>query len=174
MAKKKVLNPELNPLLIAKVVVFISILVSPFINYTSLYFLDNLFIKAIFIIIIVYFCFIDFQLAILSTIALMILIINLNNNMLVLSNNKPKPEMFGPEETLDSYFPKPMAQQHKDSNTDAESVGTHNLSCNMSEQNDINDDMLSFFIDEKIKQYDIYISMMTNKDNLEKAQGSHL
>jgi hypothetical protein len=164
MAKRKsaAKNIMLDPILVVKGILVFFILISPFINYRFFLVANNIFIKVLLVVLIFAACFIDFQLALIATIAFMILIINLNNNIL----------MTAVDTFIDQYFEKPVTIPADVDQTQ----NLANVACraNQEKRNDINNDMLSFFIDDKIKPYEVFISMMTNEENLQKAQGDHL
>lgn len=141
-------------LLYFKLAVFVFILLSPVLNFQNLKFLDNVVVKVIFLAIILGFCFVDFQLALLATIAFLLLLINLNNVAL----SQP-------------------ARPHIDRFMDRESVGvpavdtSPNLACVNTVKSNINQDLFNLYIDDKIKPYEIFIKMMTDAQVIEKAQG---
>jgi hypothetical protein len=165
MAKKNVLTPE--PLLISKVLLFLFIIMSPFINFANLQFLNILPVKILAVIALLLVCFVDFQLALIGTIAFLVLIINLNNYMLV--DIKKTMDTFvnadNKNDELQSYFTKPTFNLPKDIDM------SKNFVCQNTNKNDMNQDMLTYYIDDKIKPYDVFISMLTNEENLNKAQG---
>jgi hypothetical protein len=51
---------------------------------------------------------------------------------------------------------------------------TQNIVCQNNRKNDINGDLITHYIDDKIKPYEVFIKMMTSDNALEKAQGDHL
>lgn len=148
-----------------KILLFLFIIVSPLVSlnkYVS--FLNHTISKIIMLAIIVGLCFIDFQLAILATIAFLILMIHLNKNI---SSMITKDAFMNSEKLLDMQFAPPMSVPP--SNT--------NLVCGGQQQQQeqrINKDMMSHFIDDKIKPYDMFISMMTDEQALARAQGELL
>jgi hypothetical protein len=66
----------------AKVAFFVYILISPFFNYTHVSFMNNMFIKILMLGIIIAASFVDLQLAIIMTLAFLVLIINLNKDVI--------------------------------------------------------------------------------------------
>lgn len=164
MAKK--FKPDV--VLISKVILFIFILLSPFIKFNTLTFLNNVIIKILLVITLLVLCFVDFQLALIATIAFLILVINMNNNMLI--DIKKKMDNFtnskeSDNEQLKSYFSTPSVNIPKDIDM------SKNFVCQSSVKNNMNNDMLTYYIDDKIKPYDVFISMLTNEQNINKAQG---
>lgn len=154
-----------NYLLFLKVVIFAFIILSPVINFEAVSWLNNVILKVVLLGIIVGLCFVDFQLALLTTIAFLILIINLNNNILNMSSQTKHIDNFTNTSQLDNQFSSPI-QISKDIDQ------TQNILCNNNKKSNINEDLISHYIDDKIKPYEVFISMMTNNDALEKAQGS--
>lgn len=160
-----------NYLLVLKVTIFTFIILSPMINFRTVQFLNNVVIKIAILGIVVGICFIDFQLALLTTIAFLILIINLNNNIL---------NMASQTKHIDNFYnyskqqpASPLDQQFANSITIPKEIDqTQNIVCQNSQKTNINEDLISHYIDDKIKPYEVFISMMTNEEVLEKAQGS--
>jgi hypothetical protein len=161
--KKK---PVEQIVLLLKVLLFTFIMLSPLMTVSKyLAFLNHSIAKVGLLAMICLFCFIDFQLALIATVAFLVLIINLNNNILV----KMQRDQFTDNKNslLDAQFAPPI--------TIPEVKMTTNIVCqNQQPRNDVNEDMLSHYIDDKIKPYDVFIRMMTNEDALGKAQGDHL
>lgn len=178
-------------ILVIKFILVFFIALSPFLSFQSFQFLNTLPVKLILLIVIVASCFIDFQLAIIATIAFLICIINMNTSMLNstytqtqqnqgqqddtkrqdnfenwVKTNLTQAQNLNEKDTisLDTYFSKPVKSDIKDV--------TKNLACKGQDVDPkVNESLMSRFIDEKIKPYDVYISMLTNKENLDKAQG---
>lgn len=152
--------------LLLKILLFTFILLSPLMTVSKhLAFLNHSIAKVSLLALICLFCFIDFQLALIATVAFLVLIINLNNNILV----KMQRDQFTDDSLLDAQFAPPI------SISTPEVTMTTNIVCqNQQPRNDVNEDMLSHYIDDKIKPYDVFIRMMTNEDALGKAQGDHL
>ena len=136
----------LDYLTILKIIVTLFIVASPFINYTPLQFFNLLGVKILLIVSIVLASFLDLQLAILMTLALLILIIHLN-----------KASIFGKKE----HFVLKNAElvtEFPDTCTDM----SH-------EPTEISKDLYSFYIDPKIKPYEMYIQALSPPDMVEKA-----
>jgi hypothetical protein len=164
MAKPKV-NQDVV-LLVVKAALFVFILASPFIDFKSFMFLNHTFVKIFLLVAIVIACFFDFQLALIATIAFMILIIHMNTNILM-KTTETKIDTFANHtlSVLDQQFGQPTKiPDHIDQ--------AQNIVCTNNQKNDMNEDLISHFIDDKIKPYDVYIQMMTSKDQLEKVQGA--
>lgn len=176
-------------LLILKVLLVICIAVSPFIKFTYIAFVDTLAFKIAFVILIICTCFVDFQLSLLLMIALLITIINIHASILrPLRRNTDQPMV--PEQTMVPLSVPDKSYENfdkKNENDDSLSVyfnrqdlpevqdASHNVVCaGNAPTSQINESMLSMFIDDKIKPYDVYISMMTSEEQLAKAQGSIL
>ncbi len=68
---------------------------------------------------------------------------------------------------LDAQFQAPL-QISKDIDQ------TQNIVCQNNNKNDINNDLITHYIDDKIKPYEVFIKMMTSDNALEKAQGDHM
>lgn len=155
-------------LLVFKLLLFIFIILSPVISFKGLLFLDNIIIKIILLAIIIGFCFIDFQLALIATIAFLILIINLNNNILMASQKRPH---------VDTYVNKdkqlsPLDLQFQPPVKIPEDIDqTQNIVCQNTIKTNVNEDLLGLYIDEKIKPYEVFIKMMTDDKALDKVQG---
>ena len=75
-------------LLFFKIFIFAYIVISPFINNSWLKFINYTPIKIILLIIIVLLSFIDLQLAVLSMIAFLIILVNLNKEDIISMNSK--------------------------------------------------------------------------------------
>lgn len=168
MVKRDLTTQIKNYSLVMKLVLFAFIILSPVIDFKNIQGMNNLIIKILLLAIIIGMCFVDFQLALIATIAFLILIINLNNNILNMSYNKQQIDNFyNGASPLDSHFSPPI-QIPKDVDQ------TQNIICQNSSKSDINKDIISHYIDDKIKPYEVFISMMTDKTALEKAQGADM
>lgn len=154
-----------NYSLVMKLALFTFIILSPVIEFKYIQGMNNLIIKILLLAIIIGMCFVDFQLALIATIAFLILIINLNNNILNMSYNNQQFDNFS--NPLDAHFSSPI-QIPKDVDQ------TQNIVCQNSSKTDINNDIISHYIDDKIKPYEVFISMMTSGTALEKAQGADM
>lgn len=168
MVKKiKQVDPK-GYILIVKFALFVFIILSPVVNFTYLETLNNIVVKILLLTFIIGMCFVDFQLALIATIAFLILIINLNNNILKMLPSKQVDKFSnGGESLLDQQFRAPV-QIPKDIDQ------TQNIVCQNNRKNDINGDLITHYIDDKIKPYEVFIKMMTSDNALEKAQGEHL
>ena len=174
VAKKNFLKLKNNPLdilIVIKIFLFLFIVLSPLMDLSKhMMFLNHTASKIILLSIICIMCFIDFQLAIIATIAFLVLMINLNKNISKMTNppiirdsyvNASQPSY------LDMQFAAPVKVDGIDS--------TKNTVCmNDKPQNEINQDIMARYIDDKIKPYDMFIKMMTTEDALDKAQGNRL
>lgn len=158
--------PPKEVMLFVKAVLVVYILASPLIDYKYLSFLNNVVVKVLLLAVIVAACFVDFQLALIATIAFLILSINLNNNILM-SLPQPKPH-------VEKFYnqPSPLDLQFASGvRIPPEVDQTQNLVCQNTSRSDINKDLLGLYIDDKVKPYDVFIKMMTNEEALSKAQG---
>lgn len=99
----------------------------------------------------------------------------LNMNQVVLT--KVKPELFSEDlkQNTQRVIPNddPIPNEQPLPNREESPILSNdlNLVCSSSIDNDINEDMMTYYIDEKIKPYDVFIKMMTNDDALRAAQG---
>lgn len=156
-----------------KVVCIILIAMSPFLPYASLPFLNNIVFKIACLFLILGVCFYDFQLALLITILFMLMVLNMNQVVLT----KVKPELFSEnlKQNTQRVIPNddPIPNEQPLPNREESPILSNdlNLVCSSSIDNDINEDMMTYYIDEKIKPYDVFIKMMTNDDALRAAQG---
>lgn len=164
MLNKK--NNITNLMMALKIILFMFILLSPLVNFQKhLSFMNSTVVKILLILVICIVCFIDFQLAILATIAFLILVISLNKNLSTMitkdsfMNNTPPSRNL-----LDDQFSPPMQTPKSNGNL---VCGTHEVTSGQ-----MNKEMLSHFIDDKIKPYDVFISMMTDEKALARAQGA--
>lgn len=162
-------------LLTLKVVVVLVLLAFPFIPSTTLTTFDTMGVKILFLLLIVVTCFIDFQLSLLLTIAFLLFVIHANSASLskiqskkqqikdtFVNTNKPSEAT----NQLQTYFVQPQVPHVKDH--------TKNIVCTPPKLNDINKDLLNIYVDEKIKPYEVYVAMMTNEEQLAKAQGEFI
>jgi len=135
-------------MLIPKLLVFSYIVLSPFINYKYISFLNTILAKMLFIIIIVGVTFYDLQLAILLTLALLVLVINLNSTRL------PKKEHFVPIMTPISEFPQENCATAETAVSEPVSNHLYNL-----------------YVDPKIKPYEEYVMQLSPPESVESACG---
>lgn len=153
--------------LFVKIVLLAYIIFSPLIDYKHLSFMNNVVVKVLLLAIIVAACFYDFQMALVATIAFLILTINLNNSIFKTGMASGRSfEAFAPQ-------PSPLDLQFANTVRIPQEVDqTQNLVCQNLSKSDINKDLLGLFIDDKVKPYEVFIKMMTNEEALEKAQGA--
>lgn len=160
------MNLRDQSVLLLKILLFTFILLSPLMTPLNKYFwfLNHSIAKVIMLTLICVFCFIDFQLALIATVAFLILIINLNNSI---SSKMQRDNFVENASLLDMQFSPPVVVP--------EAAVDKNIVChNQQPTNNVNEDMLSHYIDDKIKPYDVFIRMMTDESSLQKAQGDHL
>lgn len=146
-----------------KIVVFAYIVLSPFVNHASVMFLNSVASKIFIILLIVVASFIDLQLAILMTIGLLVLVINLNKDTIFkkvvkrehFSVNMPvaKPIAVPVQETMDKF---PDTCEH------VQTLPREAMS----------EDLYNLYIDPKIKPYENYIRMLSSPDMLEMASNA--
>jgi hypothetical protein len=176
MVKFSMKNKNISTyLLVLKLLLLIFIILSPILSFKGLLFLDNIVIKIVLLAIIIGFCFIDFQLALIATMAFLILIINLNNNILMASQGLQqhqqqyidtfvnKEKQLNP---IDLQFRPPIPVPIPD-----DIDQTQNIVCQNKIKTNVNESLLGLYIDDKIKPYEVFIQMMTDEHALDKAQG---
>jgi hypothetical protein len=158
-------------------------------------------IKIAFIGLIFLSAFIDFQISILLAIAFFVSMINLNRDQILSSiamttvttqqeTPPPKPAyLYNSNKDFENSFTYPensMIQTNKLDKMDklykadiVPYVGEtmHNfpeVACNTKrfEDTEISKDMMTYFIDEKTKPYEVYIRMLTNDENLRNVQNN--
>lgn len=204
--------------LVLKVLIFLYIIASPFINPKNLSLLNTIPVKVIILILVVVSAFYDFQLAILLTIAFFVLLINFNRQQfssLFPGSQAPVPvalapapvptpiasspvtdlSQVSPETIPRKILPEitenptptdnllvartPLAIQMQDNinATIAPYSGETaydfpNEKCNTKpfEDTGINNHLINYYIDPKVKPYEVYIRMMTSSENLQSAQ----
>lgn len=142
--------------LVLKAIFVAFIIMSPFLPYARLRFLNNLVFKVCMLFCILAVCFYDFQLAIIITIAFMLLVLNLNQQQIASTKSTFPLETFAD-----------VPKDHDDTPNEHQ-----NIVCPSTFHNDINNDMMNHFIDDKIKPYDVFIRMMTDERALASAQGN--
>lgn len=149
---KKVLNA-------AKVAFFIYIVLSPFIPYKPIEFMNHTLFKVLFLILIVITSFVDLQLAIIMTLAFLILIINLNRDVVFGVKHKPPPVSEHFAVNLPLIDPK------------TETAVNFPDRCDNFEEdrNRISQDLYDLYIDPKIKPYEEYIRALSNPQLIEQA-----
>jgi hypothetical protein len=191
--------------LVLKVLIFLYIIASPFINPKNLSLLNTIPVKVLLLILIVASAFYDFQLAILLTIAFFVLLINFNRQQFssllpgsqavalapvpvavaqlpITSETIPRkilPEIT--EKPTDNLLVArtPLAIQMQDNITQVIAPYTGetayefpNEKCNTKpfEDTSISNHLINYYIDPKVKPYEVYIRMLTSSENLESAQ----
>ena len=200
--------------LVLKVLIFLYIIASPFINPKNLSLLNTIPAKVILLILIVVSAFYDFQLAILLTIAFFVLLINFNRQQFSslmpgsqvqvpmqqaqapmqaplpvthLSQVSPEtiprkilPEITEPTPTDNLLVARtPLAIQMQDninatiapySGDTAYEFPDEKCNTKPFEDTSISNHLINYYIDPKVKPYEVYIRMMTSSENLESAQ----
>jgi hypothetical protein len=166
-------------LLISKIIIFLYIIISPFINhkkYLSIF--ELLPVKIIVLIIIILTALIDFQLAILLTIALFVIIINLNKNQLFQlfkENTVDNSRNIGIIPEIPKVYNSIPINQNPNKYVKENIIMPYNFPddrCNTKPFEDIgiSNELFSHYIDSKVKPYEVYIKMQTNSENLKKVQ----
>ena len=196
--------------LVLKVLIFLYIIASPFINPKNLSLLNTIPVKVLLLVLIVASAFYDFQLAILLTIAFFVLLINFNRQQfssLFPGSSAPAPaqvvptpqvpvthlSQVSPETIPRKILPEitekptdnllvartPLAIQMQDNITQVIAPYTGetayefpNEKCNTKpfEDTSISNHLINYYIDPKVKPYEVYIRMLTSSENLESAQ----
>lgn len=188
-----------------KISLFIFIITSPFYNVGSAFsFLNNIFAKIILLGLIIAATFFDLQLAIIMAIAFFILMMNLNNQVIskptlapTLSPHEPifstyphDVAQLTPAFSADPVFPfaEDTAQPFQHIPVE-ESDSKHELvmqnmyefppaECNTpKESNDayMNQSMMGYYLDEKIKPYEDFVSQLTSEELLDSvSNGAYL
>ena len=195
--------------LVLKVLIFLYIIASPFINPKNLSLLNTISIKLLILILIVVSAFYDLQLAILLTIGFFVLLINFNRQQFssLLPGSSapvqvviPTPQVpvthlsqVTPETIPRKILPEitekptdnllvartPLAIQMQDNITQViapyngdVAYEFPNEKCNTKpfEDTSISNHLINYYIDPKVKPYEVYIRMLTSSENLESAQ----
>lgn len=152
-------------MLALKISVFAYIVLSPFLNHASVMFLNSVGAKIFIIVLIVIASFIDLQLAILMTLGLLVLVINLNKDTIFksvvkrehFSVNMPVTEPVMQPKTVPSV--EHTIQQFPDSCEHVQTLPREAMS----------EDLYNLYIDPKIKPYENYIRMISSPELLENA-----
>lgn len=144
-------------ILASKIVFFMYIVLSPFINHKYLVFLDNLYFKILFIIFIAIASFVDLDLSIILTLALLILVINFQK--------KPK-EHFNLKITPATPQPPPISYP-----VQIPPIVDFPDTCSIIQEIDMSEDLMNHYIDPKIKPYENYIRQLSSKEHIEDASG---
>lgn len=137
-----------------KIAVVAIILMTPFLPYGALGWANSVVFKVAVLVVILGACFYDFQLAVLLTIAFLIVVLHLNQRML------------GTKERFVAPFDNAPNDKGR-----AEDRQPQNLVCGEDERNNMNEDLMAHYIDEKVKPYEVFIRMMTSDEALRAAQG---
>jgi len=158
-----------NILQIIKILLLIYILISPFINYKFLSVANIFTFKLIFIILIAVISFIDLQLAILMTLAFLILVINLNMPALVKTNTTlPTNPVFSNNQTFENFsigIPfEPVTETISEFPDKCDGIKKF-------DDEDMNTNMYNIYIDPKIKPYENFIRQLSSPELIEKASG---
>jgi len=179
---------ETNVLLTAKIAFFLYILMSPFINYKYLAFMNQIGWKVLLLVIIVAATFVDLQLSIIMTLAFLILMIHLNKNVIFggalresmrenFSIGLPVAELQRikdvPGGTI-TDFPDKCGAEFEESNGGSgggrgRGEGSEGAA-NPIERANIN--LYDLYIDPKIKPYEAYIRQLSNPLDIENAANS--
>lgn len=147
---------EENMMMAAKLAFFVYIVISPFINHQYLSYLNAVGAKVFLILLIVAASFVDLQLAIIMTLALLVLVINLNKDAMFKSSPPPmrqKVEHFSvgmPVMDTITEFPD-KCQDMKVENTA------------------ISQDLYNLYLDPKIKPYEMFMRQLSSPEFVEKA-----
>lgn len=175
------MNPNETFLLACKVLVFLYILSAPFIDHHKyLGDLNNIAFQIVIVVLIAISAFIDFQLAIILTLALFIMIIMFNYKRppTPVSITAVAPLTPPPVIVTSPSGPEPFTQTQQEAFAPIQPYENdimHNFpdaKCNTKPFEDIqlSENMFGYFIDPKVKPYEVYLRMITNEDNLQKAQ----
>lgn len=150
-------------MLALKIAVFAYIVLSPFLDHRAVTFLNSVGSKIFMIVLIVIASFIDLQLAILMTLGLLVLVINLNKD--VIFKNVVKREHFSVN--------MPVALAVKQHVVPVqETIAKFPDSCEQVQnfaRDGMSEDLYSIYIDPKIKPYENYIRMLSSPEMLENA-----
>jgi hypothetical protein len=161
---------NIQPILIFKVLIILFIVIATFFDINSyVFYLDNKVSKILMLAIIVLTLMVDIHLGILLVIAFMILIIQFNG-AIISDISQKKLELFM------SSLPAPLKHD----------INSTPLSCDNVIKNKISDDIANYTtdkdtqvvngieypIDPKIKNYEVFVKMMTSKNQLDIASNS--
>lgn len=156
---------------ISKVILVIYIIMSPFIQYQYVSFLDNMIFKVLVLVAIIVACFMDFQLAILMTIAFVIFIINVNTTIIESVKKSIQPDHYTnfqlPQREIEYLRANMPAAQDPQEAAD-------NVQCTNPVRTNINDDLANHYIDPKIKPYEVFISMLSDSKSLDNIQNGSI
>jgi hypothetical protein len=172
------MTPNETFLLVCKVLVFLYILSAVFIDHHKyLADLNNIAFQVIMVVLIAISAFVDFQLAILLTLALFIMIIMFNYKKPPgpVSVTSVAPVTPQPVIVTSPSGPEPFSQVIQEAPVAYESDIMHSFpdaTCNTKpfEDTQLSENMFGYFIDPKVKPYEVYLRMITNEENLQKAQ----
>lgn len=146
---------KIDPLTVAKAAVFLYIVVSPFIDYSKASFANQLTFKIAGLLLIVAASFYDLQLAILLTVAFLILHIHLNRD-LFLGAYKRQEHFSAVPVTGDTIYEFPDACDAKIDD----------------DRNRISMDLFNLYIDPKVKPYEEYIRKLSSPEKIDDAAES--
>lgn len=160
-------------LLVAKIAFFVYIVLSPFINHAPISFLNTLVAKILLLAIIVGASFADLQLAIVMTLAFLILIINLNKEAIFGIKNTPGSQMPSMSEHFSVGLPREALapDSKKFEPPTSNNVTTFPDQCDSfkEDREKISKDLYDLYIDPKIKPYEMYIKALSNPESVENA-----
>lgn len=149
----------------AKVAFFIYIILSPFIDHKYISFLNTTFAKVILLVLIVVVSFVDLQLAIIMTLAFLVLIVNLNKDVIfgVKKTSAPMPQM-------------PLSEHFLEETKKADTIYEFPQKCNIGEvkRDQISTDLYDLYLDPKIKPYEAYIRALSTPSAIEEASESKI
>lgn len=166
-------------LIAAKIAFFVYIVLSPFINHKPIAFLNSLLAKITLLVIIVGVSFVDLQLAIVMTLAFLILIINLNKE--VIFGIKSAPTMY-PGTGLSEHFAVGLPREvlasdtrtppYTDTMSEFPDSTTDRCDALKANRDQVSKDLYDLYIDPKIKPYEMYIRALSHPDALDNAAES--
>jgi len=148
---------------VAKIIVFIYIIISPLLNHKKyIPVMNTQPAKIIIVTMIAIVGFFDLQLSILLSIGLFVMIINFNKDKISISNFTPN---------------QPTNKEKKEKDKPSyigETIHNFPTNCNITsfEDTKISEDLMSHFIDERTKPYETYIRQLTNENFLIDVQNN--
>lgn len=169
-------SKDARALLAAKVAFFVYILLSPFVDHRAVAFLNALPAKILLLAIIVGASFVDLQLAIIMTLAFLILIINLNKEAIFGIRNAGVPTV-GISEHFAVNLPTPgrdaIASDTRDPpESDTMTAFPDRCDAFNGDRERVSKDLYDLYIDPKIKPYEMYIKALSHPDAIENAADS--
>lgn len=160
-------------LLAAKIAFFVYILLSPFVNHKPVSFLNSLPAKILLLVIIVGASFVDLQLAIIMTLAFLILIINLNKEIIFGVKNKAVPAAPGISEHFAVGLPREfLASDTREPGADTMTAFPDRCDASKGDRERVSKDLYDLYIDPKIKPYEMYIKALSHPEAIENAAES--